>query len=148
MFLFIPTDMLCGRPETKDQMMHSESNNPNGDDTGSRRSSKRAAYRRRGRDAMKSMATPTAVTTASLVGAGVALGFGLYATRRRWLPYAGDMASYARGQWALYANRISQGVEDLGEMARDKTSQLRNGEAADSMPSTIVEANHPGRNGL
>lgn len=128
--------------------VHTDSKTPNGDDMGSRRSSKRAAYQRRGRDAMKGMTSPTAVTTASLVGAGVALGVGLYATRRSWLPYAGDMTSYVRGQWALYANRISQGVEELGEMARDKSVQLKSGESGASIPPTVAEANRPARNSL
>ncbi len=129
-------------------MVHTDSNKSNGDDMGSRRSSKRAAYQRRGRDAMKGMTSPTAVTTASLVGAGVALGVGLYATRRSWLPYAGDMTSYVRGQWARYANRISQGVEELGETVRDGSEQLKDGEAVDSMAPPIVAAHHPARNGL
>jgi hypothetical protein len=43
-----------------------------------------------------------ATTVASLVGVGVALGFGLFATRRRWMPYAEDWNEYLHDQWDFH----------------------------------------------
>lgn len=66
-----------------------------------RRASNGAQQRR---NARRSNAPYWTTTVASLVGVGVALGFGLFATRRRWMPYAEEWNEYLHERWDHYAH--------------------------------------------
>jgi hypothetical protein len=56
-----------------------------------------------------------ATTVASLVGVGVALGFGLFATRRRWMPYAEDWNEYLHDQWDYHARDENDDRDDTDD---------------------------------
>jgi hypothetical protein len=64
-------------------------------------------------------------TVASLVGAGVALGFGLFATRNRWMPYAEDMNDRIHDRWDSFASRNDDNDDDHDENGSDYSSDYR-----------------------
>jgi hypothetical protein len=70
--------------------------------TGNRGSSRSSASSNgRGRqDGLTLGAVQLSTAVASLIGVGVALGVGLFATRRRWLPYADDVNAYLHDRWS------------------------------------------------
>lgn len=54
---------------------------------------------------------------ASLVGAGVAMGVGLYATRRSWMPVVESWNQQMHDQWNTYAH--NDGAEDADNDSMD-----------------------------
>jgi hypothetical protein len=79
-----------------------------------------------------------ATTVASLVGVGVALGFGLFATRHRWMPYADDWNEYLHDQWDHHARN-----ENDDRDHSDYTA-VRSEEDAPPKPGKATTAIFPG----
>ena len=58
-------------------------------------------------------------TVASLVGVGVALGFGLFASRRRWMPYAGDVNHYLHDKWNDFSRSAASDFDEDDDLVDD-----------------------------
>lgn len=58
-------------------------------------------------------------TVASLVGVGVALGFGLFASRRRWMPYADDVNHYLHDKWNDFSRSAGDDSDDDDDLFDD-----------------------------
>lgn len=65
-------------------------------------------------------------TVASLVGAGIALGFGLFATRSRWMPYAGDLNDRMQDRWDEFAHRNDDNADEGTDYNSDYRAKTDN----------------------
>lgn len=81
-------------------MAHHNTSHNNSDHSSKSDKSKQSS--RNGVSGNETMMPSVSPTLASLVGAGVAIGIGLYATRRSWMPIAEDLNKQIQGRWDAY----------------------------------------------
>jgi hypothetical protein len=79
----------------------------------------------------------SATTIASLVGVGVALGFGLFATRGRWMPYAGELNEQLHERWDQYTHRDDYDDDDHSDYSTATTGNSGYGKDEDMASATF-----------
>ncbi|MGL5836947.1 MAG: hypothetical protein ACRCY3_00425 [Sphingorhabdus sp.] len=102
---------------------------------------RQASNKRRRRDELPDWAAGVA----SLIGVGVAIGFGLLATRNRWMPYAEKVNGRLHDRWDSYLqSRDSEYDEyDDPDMAKAANNGLSHGPKTASVASS---PDHPPSN--
>lgn len=102
------------RPARKASSGSARSGNSNSNNSNKGSARRMASGTRRQRDTGRRNVPvpPWATTVASLVGVGVALGFGLFATRARWMPYAEDLNERLHDQWDERGQNADSDADD------------------------------------
>lgn len=57
-------------------------------------------------------------TAASLIGAGIAIGIGLFATRRQWMPYTEEFNDYLHDRWENLSSSSDDDFDDDDDFDR------------------------------
>lgn len=91
----------------------SRSNGSNGNNGSKRGSGNRGGNRRSGGNSNSNNLIPyLSSTAASLIGAGIAIGIGLFATRRQWMPYTEEFNEYLQDRWENLSSSSDDDYDD------------------------------------
>lgn len=77
-----------------------------------RSSSNRGGNRRSASNGSNNLIPYLSSTAASLIGAGIAIGIGLFATRRQWMPYTEEFNEYLHDRWENLSSSSDDDFDD------------------------------------